>query len=219
METDGKDESTDVLDREVPPFAISLLPIIVLLGSILLFSSVNNIIIVALIAAIALSALLFRKQIARQKDVLNQGANESLSSTVTMGSTIAFGSMATSVPAFNGVFQMIQAIPGPPILSLMIGTGLIGGITASAVGAIGISVANFAPIYLEMGLNPETVHRAIAIGSGALSIVPYSGFLIIFNKITGITMKDAFKNGFISISVAHWIAMLVIVIMAVLGLA
>ena len=27
----------------------------------------------------------------------------------------------------------------------MVGTGLIGGITASAVGAIGISVVNFAP--------------------------------------------------------------------------
>lgn len=65
----------------------------------------------------------------------------------------------------------------------MIGTGLIGGITASAVGAIGISVVNFAPIYLDMGLDPDTVHRAIAIGSGALSIVPYSGFLLIFNKL------------------------------------
>ncbi|MFU2014470.1 hypothetical protein ACM6Q7_05260 [Peribacillus butanolivorans] len=109
---------------------------------------------------------------------------------------------------------MIQSIPGPPVLSLMIGTGLIGGITASAVGAIGISVANFAPYYLEMGLDLETVHRAIAIGSGALSIVPYSGFLIIFNNLTGLTMKDTFKNGFISISVTHWIAMAVIVIMA-----
>ena len=134
-----------------------------LLGIILIFSSVKNIIIVALIVAIVMSAILFRKQIAQQKEVLSQGANESLSSTITTGSTIAFGSIATSVPAFKGVFQLIQSIPGPPILSLMIGTGLISGITASAVGAIGISVANFAPIYLEMGLDPETIHRAIAI--------------------------------------------------------
>jgi H+/gluconate symporter-like permease len=64
------------------------------------------------------------------------------------------------------VFQLILAIPGPPVLCLMIGTGLIGSITASAVGAIGIAVQNFAPIYLEMGLDPETIHRAIAISSG-----------------------------------------------------
>ena len=218
---DEKVESSDATSerKQLPSFIISLLPIIVLLGIILLFSSVKNIIIVALIVAILLSAILFRKQIAQQKEILSQGATESLSSTITTGSTIAFGSIATSVPAFKGVFQLIQSIPGPPVLSLMIGTGIIGGITASAVGAIGISVANFAPFYLEMGLDPETVHRAIAIGSGALSIVPYSGFLIIFNNLTGLTMKDTFKNGFISISVTHWIAMAVIVIMALLGLA
>jgi H+/gluconate symporter-like permease len=214
------ENSNVATERELPSFFVSLLPIVVLLGIILIFSSVQNIIIVALIVAIILSALLFRKQLnAQQKEVLNIGANESLSATITTGSTIAFGSIATGVPAFKGVFQLIQSIPGPPVLSLMIGTGLIGGITASAVGAIGISVANFAPYYLDLGLDPETVHRAIAIGSGALSIVPYSGFLIIFNKITGLAMKDTFKNGFISISVTHWIAMAVIVVMAVLGLA
>lgn len=205
--------------RELPSFVVSLLPIVTLLAIILVFSKVQNIIIVALIVAILLSALLFRKQIAEQKEVLNQGANESLSSTIATGSTIAFGSVATSVPAFSGVFQMILSIPGPPILSLMIGTGLIGGITASAVGAIGISVANFAPVYLEMGIHPETLHRAIAIGSGALSIVPYSGFLIIWNSLTGLSMKDTLRTGFISISVTHWLAMATIVIMAVLGFA
>src|SRR5690554_2961586 len=56
---------------------------------------------------------------------------------------------APVIPAFMGVFQMIQSIPGPPILSLMIGTGLISGVTASAVGAIGIAVSNFSPFYLD----------------------------------------------------------------------
>lgn len=118
---------------ELPSFWLSLLPIITLLAIILIFSSVENIIIIALIVAILMSAILFRKQIAKQKEVLNEGANESLSSTITTGSTIAFGSIATSVPAFSSVFRLIQSIPGPPVLSLMIGTGLIGGITASAV--------------------------------------------------------------------------------------
>lgn len=206
-------------NRKLPSFVISLLPIVVLLAIILIFSSVNNIIIVALIVAILLSAILFRKEIKQQKEVLNEGANESLGSTIATGSTIAFGSIATSVPAFKSIFQLIQSIPGPPVLSLMVGTGLIGGITASAVGAIGISVANFAPYYLELGLDPETIHRAIAIGSGALSIVPYSGFLIIFNNLTGLSMKDTFLKGFISISVTHWIAMFVVVIMTLIGLA
>ncbi|WP_167399216.1 hypothetical protein [Planococcus maitriensis] len=216
---EGTEKAQAIPEDDLPPFLISLLPIVVLLGIILAFSSVDNIIIVALIVAIILSAILFHKQIAYQKEVLNEGATDSLSSTITTGSTIAFGSITTSVPAFTSVFKMIQSIPGPPILPLMIGTGLISGITASAVGAIGISVQNFAPIYLDMGLDPETVHRTIAISSGALAIVPYSGFLIIFNSLAGLSMKETFKNAFISINVTHWLALAVIVAMTLLGLA
>ncbi|MFY0743839.1 GntP family permease [Solibacillus silvestris] len=212
-------ESPTEQKRELPSFFISLLPIIVLLGTILIFSKVNYIIFIALIIAILLSAVLFRKQIKNQKELLSDGANESVGSTITTGSTIAFGSIATGVPAFKGIFSLIQSIPGPPILSLMVGTGIIGGITASAVGAIGISIANFVPYYLELGLDPETIHRAVAIGSVSLSIVPYSGFLLIFNRITGLTMKESFKNGFIAVCVTHWVAMAIVVIMAVMGLA
>ena len=212
-------ESATEEKRELPSFFISLLPIIVLLGTILIFSKVNYIIFIALIIAILLSAVLFRKKIKNQKELLSDGANESVGSTITTGSTIAFGSIATGVPAFKGIFSLIQSIPGPPILSLMVGTGIIGGITASAVGAIGISIANFVPHYLELGLNPETIHRAVAIASVSLSIVPYSGFLLIFNRITGLTMKESFKNGFIAVCVTHWVAMAIVVIMAVMGLA
>ncbi|MGE7667615.1 GntP family permease [Ureibacillus composti] len=210
----GKEEK-----RELPGFFMSFLPILVLLATILIFTDVPYIIYIALILAILLSAIFFRKQIKDQKELLSLGANESVGSTITTGSTIAFGSIATGVPAFNGIFSLIQSIPGPPVLSLMVGTGLIGAITASAVGAIGISITNFVPYYLELGLDPETIHRAVAIASVSLSIVPYSGFLLIFNKITGLTMKESFRNGFIAVCVTHWVAMAIVVIMAVMGLA
>lgn len=218
---DEKAESSNAIaeGRQLPSFMISLLPIILLLGIILLFSSVDNIIIIALIAAIIMSAILFRRQIARHEELLSQGANDSLSSVITTGSTIAFGSIATSVPAFTGVFQVIRSIPGPPLLSLMIATGLTSCITASSVGAIGIAVQNFAPVYLAMGIDPEILHRSIAIASGALSIVPYNGFLITFNNISGLSMKDTFKYGFVIINVTHMLAMAVIVVMALFGLA
>lgn len=73
-------ESTEnTSQHERPSFMISLIPIITLLAIIIIFSSVENIIIVALIVAILMSAILFRKQLLSQKEVLNQGANESLS--------------------------------------------------------------------------------------------------------------------------------------------
>lgn len=212
-------DKNEEVNRVLPSFFASILPLIVLLGIIFSFSSVENIIIVALVAAILLSAILFRKQIGNHKTILGSGANEAASSTLTIASTTAFGSVTTSLPAFSSIFSLIQSIPGPPVLSLMVGTGLISGVTASAVGAVGISVASFAPYYLSLGLDPETVHRAIVIGSAALTSVPYSGFLIIYGKIAGLSIRETFKNGFISICVTHWVAIAVVVIMTLIGLA
>src|SRR5690606_36491014 len=66
---DNRKTGEDTSKRELPLFIISLLPIVTLLAIILIFSSVDNIIFVALIIAILLSAILFRKQIAQQKEV------------------------------------------------------------------------------------------------------------------------------------------------------
>lgn len=213
------ESSVDLLDRERPSFVMSILPLIALLGIILVFSSVNKIIIIALIVSVVMSAVLFRKYLPKQKDILNQGANDSLLPTFSTGSTIAFGTMAVGVPAFSSVFNAILSIPGNPLISLMLGTGLLSAISGSAVGAAGISVANFAPAYLKMGLSPEIIHRAIAISCSALACLPHTGFYIVFNSLAGFTMKDSFKYAFISLCVTTWIAMVVVVIMAYLGIA
>jgi H+/gluconate symporter-like permease len=70
-----------------------------------------------------------------------------------------------------------------------------------------------------MGLSPEIIHRAIAISCSALCMVPHSGFLIVYNSVAGFSLKDTFKDAFIAINVTGWIAMIIVVIMAGLGLA
>lgn len=206
----NSDKSEEITFEDYPSFGISLVPIIVLLGTILLFSSINHIIIVALTVATLTAAILFRKQIPLQRDVINQGAYESLNSTLTTASTIAFGSVAAGVPAFSGITSALSAIPGSPLISLSLLTMIVGAITGSAVGAAGIAVESFAPVYLEMGINPEVIHRIITISSGAFGVMPQTGMAIIFNQLTGMTMKDTFKHQFITINVTHWIVLVVI---------
>ena len=209
--------STDKSDREKPSFLLSVLPIVTLLILILALSSVNQIIIYALLVAIVISAVLFRSFIT-QKDVINQGTADSLISVMATGSTIAFGSFAVGVPAFTAVFDAILAIPGNPYISLSVGTMVLAGITASSVGAEGIAVRSFAPTYLDMGLNPETVHRAIAISAGT-SLFPHNGFLAVFNGLAGLTLKSSYVRAFISLHFPHYIGIVILIIMASLGLA
>lgn len=205
------------LDRETPSFLLSVLPIATLLAMIVAFGSVHQIIIYALLVAIVMSALFFRRFII-QKDVINQGTADSLTSVMATGSTIAFGSFAVGVPAFASVFDAILAIPGNPYISLSVGTMVLAGITASSVGAEGIAVRSFAPTYLDMGLNPETVHRAIAISAGT-SLFPHNGFLAVFNGLAGLTLRNSYVRAFISLHFPHYIGIVILIIMASMGLA
>ncbi|WP_369045467.1 GntP family permease [Sinomonas sp. P10A9] len=214
---EGSVGGTDMFARERPSFLVSILPIVVLLALILSLSFVIQIIIYALLAAIVLSAVLFRRYI-KQKDVINQGTADSLTSVLATGSTIAFGSFAVGVPAFSSVFHAILSIPGNPYISLSVGTMVLAGITASSVGAEGIAVKSFAPAYLHLGLNPETIHRAIAISAGT-SLFPHNGFLAVFNGLARLTLRQSFVRAFISLHVPHYIGIVILVILASSGLA
>ena len=209
--------NTAMFDREKPSFGVSILPIATLLILILALSAVNQIIIYALLVSIVMSAILFRSHIT-QKDVINQGTAESLTSVMATGSTIAFGSFAVGVPAFSAVFEAILAIPGNPYISLSVGTMVLAGITASSVGAEGIAVRSFAPTYVDMGLNPETIHRAIAISAGT-SLFPHNGFLAVFNGLAGLTLRQSYVRAFISLHVPHYIGIGILIFMASMGLA
>lgn len=208
---------TEAPDVDKPSFAVSILPIVTLLVMIMALSSVNQIIIYALLVATVMSAVLFRHYLV-QKDVINQVTAESLTSVMATGSTIAFGSFAVGVPAFASVFDSILAIPGNPYISLSVGTMVLAGITASSVGAEGIAVRSFAPTYVGMGLEPETIHRAIAISAGT-SLFPHNGFLAVFNGLAKLTLKQSYVRAFISLHVPHYIGIVILVILASLGLA
>jgi len=53
-----------------------------------------------------------------------------------------------------------------------------------------------APSYLEMGIEPEILHRIAAIASGGLDSLPHCGAVIATFMIMGLTHKEAYKDMF-----------------------
>lgn len=211
------EEDSAIFDRPRPSFGVSIVPIVVLLAMILALSFVPQIILAALVVAILLSMVLFRKFVTH-KDVINQGTMDSLTSVMTTGSTIAFGAFAVSVPAFHSVFNAIVSIPGNPLISLSVGTMVLAAITASSVGAEGIAVKAFAPTYLDMGVNPELIHRTIAISAGPATF-PHNGFLAVFNGLAGFNLRQSLMRAFLSLHMPHYIGIVIVVLISSLGLA
>lgn len=207
-----KDEEVEVDESNLPGIGISLAPILTLITIILIFSKVQNIILIVLTAAIVVSAVLFKNYIPSQNTVLSNGAAGSVMPAFSTSSSVAFGSVLTSASGFAIIQDMIMAIPGNPIIGLAVASSLLAGITGSSSGALGIVMESFAPSYLAMGINPELIHRVAVIASATLTAVPQSGVTITFNTLTGLSIKKGFKHQFMIINGGHLIALIVVLI-------
>ncbi|MCK1166247.1 GntP family permease [Streptococcus uberis] len=195
-------------DGKVPEIAVAVAPLLILIVIILVFSSVSNIILIALTVSILSSALLYRAYLPDQKSLLNVGATGSVPSAFATSSSVAFGSVLTSAPGFSVIQNAIMSIPGNPLIGLSVATALLGGITGSSSGAIGIVMGNFAQTYLDLNIAPELIHRIVVVASAVITVVPHSGVVITFNSLTGLSLKNGFWHQFLIVNGGHLIALI-----------
>ncbi len=208
-----EDKEMNIDTSKLPSFWLSIFPLVVLIAIILVFSKVQNIILIALAAAIVLCAIVFNKYLPAQTGLLNAGATGSIGSSFGAASAVAFGTVLTSAKVFGAVKQAILSIPGPPLVSLAIATAILSGIMAAS-GAIGTVTTQLAPSYLAMGIPASVIHRITVIAGGALTVVPQSGVVITFNNVSGLNFKHGFKQAFIVSNGGFIISLIVCVIVA-----
>lgn len=211
-------EDKGPLKEKIPPFGLSILPIILLIGIIIAGSvfEIDNIILIALGSAILLSAIIFRSYIPGQKEILNEGAGDSILPVMLTSSTVAFGVVITLAPGFAYISDFILNMPGHPLISLSIASALFGAITGSSSGSLGIVMEAFAQDYLAMGLDPEVIHRVAAISSAVFTVMPHTGVVLTFFALTGLNHKNGFKYQFIAMTGANLLALIAVVITAIL---
>lgn len=214
----GVSDAVDKVRKETPPFFISILPILLLIVIIIVGSALKipNIILIALTAAIIVSAIFFKKYIPSQKAVINEGASGSIMPVFLTSSAVAFGVVITYAPGFKYISDFILGIPGNPLISLSIASAVFGGVTGSASGALGIVMEAFAKSYLAMGINPEAIHRVSAIASSVLTVMPHTGVVLTFFALTGLNHKNGFKYQFVAMTGANLLALIAVIIAAIL---
>ncbi|HFH9945711.1 TPA: GntP family permease [Streptococcus suis] len=212
---DDDDTVVDLADKR-PNLFFSILPLLSLIGTIFLLNKTPNVLAIGLLVSIILSAILFYPYLPNQKELLNSGATASIVPAFATSSTVAFGTVLTLSAGFAVIQEWIQQIPGSPLISLSVSTALLSGIIGSSSGAVGIASSNFLPAYLEMGINPEILHRVVVVASAILTVVPQSGVMITFHNLSKISMKRGLKYSFVLVTVGHILALMVI--LALVGL-
>lgn len=170
-----------------------------LLGGLVSFSQKQPIIwpSLALVIATVVANVLFPALRRNTMTLLGQGADDSIMPLLNTAAVIGFGGVVTQTAGFAQFAQWILTVDLPPLLSIFASVSVVSGIVGSSSGGLQIFMQTLAPKYLEMGVEPEVLHRIANIAAGGLDSLPHCGAVIAMLMIMGLTHKQAYKDIFV----------------------
>ncbi|MGX1900601.1 GntP family permease [Thermolongibacillus altinsuensis] len=183
-------------NRVLPHPAAGVIPLVVVLIVSFVFhdSLKQSALIVALLGGVIAVYVLNRKYFKNFGNALSEGTLGALLALGNTAAVVGFGGVAKAVPAFSLAVETITNIPGSPLIGSAIAVSVIAGMTGSASGGQAIALPLIAPHYLDMGVNPEALHRVVSISSGALDSLPHNGYVVTtIRAICGETHQDAYN--------------------------
>lgn len=124
--------------------------------------------------------------------VLNAGAAQAIAPMATVGAMVGFANVVTSTEAFTQITNLLFGIPMPPVLLVIIFCGIIAGLTGGSGTGFLVSLPILAPALLTQGVDPEMIHRVGLFAGTAISMLPYSGCILMFLPISGLKLKDIY---------------------------
>ncbi len=167
--------------RTLPPAWRSALPLVAVLAVSFIWhdSLKESALIVALGAGVASGLLLnvgFLK--GRIGAATAAGALGALIAIANTAAVVGFGGVAKLTGGFQAAVDFMTHLPGSPLIGAAVAVSVIAGLTGSASGGQSIALPLLAPLYLGQGVNPEALHRVVAISSGALDSLPHNGYVV-----------------------------------------
>lgn len=207
------DESLET-DEKLPPVGLSFLPIAIIfvINFVLVniyFKSesvlahyaeigvgVNGFwaVIVALVTATVVIAVTLKDYIPDMNKTFTDGAVSSVVPLFAIAAVVGFGGVVKSTAGFEVFKNMILAMELPGIFKVGFATSAIAGIVGSSSGGTGIALAALSQDFLNMGINPEAIHRVMLVAAGGLDSLPHSGAIVVLLGIMGISHKDGYGD-------------------------
>jgi H+/gluconate symporter-like permease len=173
-------DDPDPGERELPSPATGILPLAAVLGLSFAFhdSLKESALIVALSGGIATSLLVHWRYFRGLHEPIASGALGALIAIANTSAVVGFGGVAKLTPAFQQAVDFITHLPGNPLIGAAVAVTVIAGLAGSASGGQAIALPILAPHFISLGVNPEALHRIVAISSGGLDSLPHNGYVV-----------------------------------------
>lgn len=132
-------------------------------------------------------------------DALNEGAKGSMLPILNTASEVGYGSVIAGLSGFMIIREFVLSIaPGNPLISEAVAVNVLAGITGSASGGMSIALQTLGADYLaravELGINPELLHRIAVMASGCMDTLPHNGAVITLLGICQLTHRQAYSH-------------------------
>ncbi|THG89457.1 citrate transporter [Alkalihalobacillus alcalophilus ATCC 27647 = CGMCC 1.3604] len=192
---EARDGDPVIEKQDLPNPLLSAIPLlIVLIVSFIFHDSLGtSALIIALTSGIIATWALNHKYLKSVWTSASNGTMGALLAITNTAAVVGFGAVAKNTEAFNSAVAAVTDLPGSPLIGAAIAVGVIAGLTGSSSGGQQIALPLVAPHYLDMGVDPEALHRVAAISSGALDTLPHGGYVVTtIRAICGETHKDAY---------------------------
>jgi H+/gluconate symporter-like permease len=231
-------------DENLPPFALALLPVIVVIVTNFVFiqivvplidtswlaeplfgattiESVRGVwaVIVALFLAILLLIAGNWRRLADLRASLDQGADASVLPIFNTASLVGFGAVIAALPVFDLISDTVLAIGGGnPLVSVAASVTVLSAMTGSASGGMSIALDALGSTFVELaratGVSLDAMHRVTAVASGALDALPHNGAVITLLTVCKISHREAYGDVFIVACAIPMLALVVLIALA-----
>ena len=182
-------------NRPLPNPYLCCIPLLVVLLLSLIFHRMlaESALVIALLGGCVSVYLLNRKYFLNSRKAISEGTLGAIIAIANTSAVVGFGGVVKVTPAFASAVDFMTSLPGNPLVGSAIAVSVIAGITGSASGGQAIALPLLAPHYLDAGVNPEALHRIVAISSGTIDSLPHGGYVVTtIRAIAGETHRDAY---------------------------
>ena len=185
----------EAVRKDLPSLWRSLLPPVTVLVVSFAFHHrlQTSALIVALLSGNLMLWLTCRKSFNQMGNALTSGSVGALIAIGNTAAVVGFGAVSKSTPAFMAGVEFLTQTGTGSLASAALAVTVIAAITGSASGGQAVALPLLAPSFLAQGVDPDQLHRAVAISSGALDSLPHNGYVVTtIRAICGETHRAAY---------------------------
>lgn len=215
---------TEEVRAKTPNFALAFVPILIIFFGNLLFVRMGLSSAAAVCASLLLSNCYvaasnwYRIEHSKKIESLNKGASSAIMAILNTASIVGFAGAIQNFGSFQNFLNIATGIKISPLLSAVIAMDIICAITASSSGGIAIWGQLLGQHFLDIGVNPQALHRLTSIAAGTLDSLPHAGPNATFMAVCGLKYSEGYPPVFVITCIIPLICQFLGVALASIGI-